>query len=344
VSLAPDQLHPRIAGYSVIDCEIKNRDILYLLVREDYTQRPGWHDSMQAPGEGRLAKRLLGLGVKSLDAPKMSVTHLTGLGQSMCGVAFAPEEKVVVLDSSTRGWSPAAGSSGFEGPIPPAREGGIHRGGLTRLKSFGSQLLACNSARQVFVRTAPGAWSLVGDAMPEPAEHTISFADFDGFGPDELYAVGDPGDVWHLSGGTWTRLKFPSDWGLSAVCCAGDGNVYVAAGKHLFRRQGSEWAMLASQAQTALPIKDLVWHENTLWATGNHGVWVLKNDCLVDADVPADIRSCAGNLAVRDGAMLLAGDGGAAMHWDGQWTLLFHDHAVRQWLASHRDEVWTPPK
>lgn len=343
MSVAAEHLTPRIAGFNVIDCEIKNRDILYLLVREDYTQRPGWAEGMQAPGEGRLSKRLIGLNLKNPDEKKWSAVHLNGLGRSFCGVAFDPEPKVVIADSSSKAWSPATGASGFEAPIPTAFEGGVKRGGFSKLRSFGGRLFACNTARQVFVRTAPGSWELVGSPMPEPDEHVISFEDFDGFASDDLYAVGEPGDVWHLSGTEWTRLKFPNGWGLSAVCCTGDGKVYVTGGSHVFRRDGDQWEKLASSIRMTIPIRDLVWFDGELLATSDYGVWTLKEDRLVEADLPSDIRVCAGNLAVRDGVLLLAGYGGAAFKRDGQWNVLFHDHAVREWFLENPGQVWKPP-
>ena len=37
MGIAPHLLNPRMAGFIVIDCEVKNRDVVYLLAREDYT-------------------------------------------------------------------------------------------------------------------------------------------------------------------------------------------------------------------------------------------------------------------------------------------------------------------
>ncbi len=344
MSLAIEHLKPRIAGFNVIDCEIKNRDVLYLLAREDYTQRPGWNESSDPPPEKSLAKRLIGIGLQLPDDKKFPVTHLTGMGRSLCGVAFQPEEKVVVIDSSSKAWSPAAGSSGMESPMATVAEGGLKRGGFSKVKSFGGRLFACTTARQVFVRHSPGVWEAVGEEMPEPDDHVLSFVDFDGFRADDLYAVGDPGDLWRLSSGRWNKLHFPSDCGISAVCCGGDGQVYLAAGNHVFRGWDDQWVQLKTTVQMSIPIKDMVWCDGQLLATSDHGLWTLKDDALVEADAPPGIKVCAGNLAQRDGVLLLAGYGGAAFKREGQWTEIFHDHEVREWFHTHRDQVWTPPR
>ncbi|NHZ42693.1 hypothetical protein [Massilia aquatica] len=56
------------------------------------------------------------------------------------------------------------------------------------------------------------------------------FQDIDGFSPEDIYAVGGKGDVWHVDGQQWTQLPFPSEMNLSSVCCAPDGVVYIGAG------------------------------------------------------------------------------------------------------------------
>ncbi len=343
MSIAIEQLRPRIAGFNVIDCEVKSREVLYLLAREDYTQHPGWHDMKDAPSEGHLAKRVLGIRLQGPDDRKWGHAHLTGLDTSRCAMAFAPEEKLVVVDSLSKAWSQTSGTNGFEARIPAQYEGGILRGGIKRLKSFGSELIAGNTARQIFKRKGAGQWELIGPPMPDTENNDISFDDFDQFNPDDMYAVGNPGDVWHFNGTDWRRCSFPSNWGLSAVCCAPDGNVYIAASTVIYRGLGNKWQRLRTKDQITLPIKDLAWYEGQLWATNDYGFWALQGDHLVPADVPSGVKVCSGNLAVRDGVMLLAGYGGAAFKRDGQWTEIFHDHEVRQWFENNRDKVWTPP-
>lgn len=344
MSISIEQLFPRIAGFNVIDCAIKNRDILYLLLREDYTQRPGWTDGRDPPAEASLLKRILSLNLKKPPGQHWGVGQIGGFGRSLCAVAHAPDEKVVVLDIASKSWTPTPGRDGFEDPIPSKFEGGVRLGGLSRARSFGGHLFAISTARQLFIRRQPGRWELVGDPLPMPEQHKLSFLDFDGFSAEDIYAVGDAGDVWHLQGTHWSRLPFPSDWGLSAVCCGGDGLVYVAAGNVIFRRRGDTWEKLKTAAQISLPIKDLVWYEGRLWATNDYGIWTLSDRSLIPADVPPAVNVCAGNLAVRDGVLLIAGYGGAAFKSNGRWTDIFNDHEVRAWLEGNRDKLWTLAK
>lgn len=344
MGIATDYLRPRMAGFNVIDCEVKNREVLYLLAREDYTQHRGWHDMKEPPPEGRLVKRVLGVRLQAPDANTWSAVNLKGMGMSCCALAATPEDKVAVVDIGSKSWVPKSSSPGFEPEILSRAEGGILRGAVTRARCFGGSVVIANTARQLFERPGPGAWQLIGPPMEKAVGQTTGFEDFDRFGPEDWYAVGGSGDIWHFDGTAWRQCRFPSNWGLSAVCCAGDGHVYVAAGTALYRGRGNDWERMGRPLAQTIPLKDLVWYEDRLWATSDYGLWVLDGkDQLVEAEVESGVRACAGNLAVRDGVMLLAGYGGAAYKQGGRWTELFSDGDVRAWFGHHRDEVWTPP-
>jgi hypothetical protein len=323
------------AGFNIIDCEVRTRSILCLLLRRDYTQDEGWSDSREPPPEGKLQKRLLFLQPENPEGRKWGVMRLDGLNRSRCALATKPTPKLVVIDSNAVAWAQDPNSNGFEPAIPPAFQGGLLSGAITRARSFGEHLLISTTARQVLRRLEPGVWDLVGPRMPyEFKSETISdygFHDFDQFSPTDLYAAGGAGDIWHFNGSIWRQCAFPTNWGLSAVCCAGDGQVYVAASVVIYRGQGDRWTRLKTKGpKMSIPIKDLVWYEDKLWATSDYGIWTLEGDTLVEADLPSEVKVCAGNLAVRDGVMLLAGYGGAAFRRDGQWTVIFHDYELRE--------------
>ncbi|WP_431264887.1 hypothetical protein ACQ859_05365 [Roseateles chitinivorans] len=340
MSFHPDQLNPRLGGYEVIDCEIKDRGVLYLLMREDVDQMEVHRRGRGGPPEGRMAKRLIGLRLDEPERP-VGVAHVAGLGTSHCAMAFAPEGKVAIVDSDSKVWMQSDGGSPFQPRLPFKSEGGVLTGGLSRVRSFGAELIACTTSRQMLVRRGPGDWQFLGDPIPDPGDRAMSFEDFDRFAADDLYAVGAPGDVWHFNGTVWRRCRFPSDWGLSAVCCGGDGNVYIAAGHTIFRGQGDRWERLRTRGTIALPIQDLVWYEDRLWAATHVGLFVLDGDTLRKADeVPNQIYGH--HLAVRDGVMLMGSPYGAAFRRDGEWTQIFSQYDTRTWYAENKDQAWKP--
>ncbi len=345
MSIASEHLLPRMAGFNVIDCEVKDKDTLYLLGREDYTQRNGWGELQEAPPERRLPKRIFVVRLGNPDDKKWGHMHLTGMDTSKCAMCFAPEEKLVVVDADAKVWVQNPKTNGFEAGIAYKVDGGMLVGDMNRAKSFGGELLLGGTQRQLFRRNGPSDWALIGPPIEvsEAEFRDCGFHDFDQFSDSDLYAAGGSGDVWHFNGTKWRQCKFPTDWGVSALKCAPDGHVYIAAGNLIYRGSGDRWQKLQSKASITLPLRDLVWYEGTLWTTNDYGVWTLKDEALVEADLPSGVKVCSGNLATRDGVLLLAGHGGASFKRDGQWTEIFHDHEVREWLETNRDKVWTPP-
>jgi len=191
--------------------------------------------------------------------------------------------------------------------------------------------------RALFERERIGTWRLIGSELPYTYSPSTTldfgFEDFDAFSPTDMVAVGGAGDVWEFNGQTWRQCAFPTNWGLSAVCCGGDGQVYICAGGGtIYRSRGDRWTRVA-EADFALAFKDMVWYEDQLWCTSDYGLWTFDGKALREADVPSGVKICAGNLATRDGVLLVAGYGGAAFKRDGEWTVIFHDYALRE-LAS----------
>ncbi|WP_431259477.1 hypothetical protein ACQ86G_04275 [Roseateles chitinivorans] len=104
---------------------------------------------------------------------------------------------------------------------------------------------------------------------------------------------------------------------------------------------GDRWERLRTRGTIALPIQDLVWYEDRLWAATHVGLFVLDGDTLRKADeVPNQIYGH--HLAVRDGVMLMGSPYGAAFRRDGEWTQIFSQYDTRTWYAENKDQAWKP--
>jgi hypothetical protein len=322
------------AGFNIIDCSVADRSLMHLLLRRDYTQDAGWNDMTDPPAEGRLQKRVLALRPDSTDPARWGVIRLDGLDRCELGMAFEPERKLVVVDIDSKAWSNNPPHDGFEPPMKSLFEGGLLRGGLRRIRSFGGPLMACTGGRGVFTRTAAGVWEPLGTPPPYVFDSAtlgdFGFEDFDRFSATDWYAGGGLSDLWHFDGERWRQCAFPSNQGIFALCCGGDGEVYISAGGgSIWRGRRDRWTCVHDGSET-IPIEDLVWHEGRLWASSDYGLWALGDGGLLPAEVPPAVKLCAGNLAARDGVLLVAGYGGAAYQRDGQWQVVFHDHELRQ--------------
>lgn len=332
--IATEHLSKHLAGFNVIDCEVCDRLQFYLLARLDYTQNRGVHRLKGSPAEGRLQKRVLVLRLDNPDDKKWGVARLDGLDTSCCSMAFAPEKKLLVVDSMSKAWAQHSNTNGFEVPIRSVMEGGELGGAVMRAKSFGAEVMICTLGRQLFQRLGVGAWERIGPIVPYKFQLSTSgdfgFEDFDRFSETDWYAAGGLSDVWQFDGSDWRQCAFPSNQGLFAVCCAGDGEVYLSVGAgSIYRGKGDRWKRI-HEGQLSIPIKDLVWYEGQVWGTSDYGLWTVRDGVFAEADVPPAVKVCAGNLATRDGVLLVAGYGGAAFKRDGQWTTIFHDHELRQ--------------
>lgn len=103
------------------------------------------------------------------------------------------------------------------------------RGPLRHLATIGDQLYACGADMQVFHRTAPGTWQEIGpDAAMRENFKANHLEQIDGFAPNDLYAAGRAGIVWHYNGETWTAIQTENKLNYYAVNCAADDKVYLS--------------------------------------------------------------------------------------------------------------------
>lgn len=295
-------------------------------MREDYTQWDHWSEPDEAPQEHDLKKRVLSLVIDRPDERKWGCAEATGYGSGVLGMAYEPAVKPIVV-SGRHVWVPG---TGFEGEIELAKNGGPASGSVTRIKSFGKECIASQHGRGMMVRVGESDWRRIGEVMPykftvDTAGHE-GFDDFDLFNMHDIYSVGGHGDIWHYDGNHWRQIDFPNNGGLTAVCCAGDDYVYIAAGGgSIYRGRKNDWE-LVHRDNMVLPYKDIVWFEDKLWCTNDYGVWCLDEGRFAEADVSSEVKVCAGNLSVRDDVLLVGGYGGAAYNKAGDWQIIFHNN------------------
>lgn len=307
-------------GYHVIDCVVRDRNILY------WTLLSSYDDARSPPPDEQRTTSIVSC---FLDEPDdaWGWTRMSGMRDLHAGVSLKPQERFVGVDLAGQVYVIGGGENHLESPIPNGLDQ-PRRGAVTRLKTLFGHLYASGGLRSLCRREGPQHWAAVGGNPPPPSEQEVDdrvagFDDFDAFAPDDFYCVGDRGNVWHYDGAQWRRIDFPSNMKLESVCCGGDGRVYIGAQSgNLWRGRGDRWELF-HEDQLTLPFKDLVWFADTLWATSDFGLWCLQEGQLVKAQVPIEISNCSGNLSIGDGIMLLAGEFGSALHDGRQWRLLF---------------------
>lgn len=183
--------------------------------------------------------------------------------------------------------------------------------------------------RSVCKRIAPGKWENLADrrSLPKPERNQFGrsnqgFNVIAGFSAADIYAGGGEGDLWHYNGEKWSQCPVPTNMYIETICCAGDGYVYVGLQSgSIMQGRTNQWKLIHKGTMT-LPFQDMAWFQGKVWCTSDYGTWTIENGNLTDPLLPAEIRSCSGNLSVNDGVMLLAGMYGASVFDGVKWVSL----------------------
>ncbi len=310
------KLNEHFAGYLIVDCVVQNVSRFYVVAKKVFRDEKGVV-LVEQPDDGD--KRIVRVDV-SEDSPQFAKSELFNYDWPIFCEMTYPEDRIVIVDSDAK---PFVGGPGSLPQIPAAFEGGPIHGAVTRVRPIGdSHVHLITSARDVLIRKAEQQWARVGPDFPR-ADDVEFFEDFDGFSTEEIYTVGGSGGVFKFDGKRWAQLEFPTNLGVTSVCCGGDGNVYVgSAGGKIYRGKDHEWELIHDD-DLALPYRDMVWHDDCLWCCNDSGLWKFKDGKPVD-DVPSKAKVCCGHLSSRGGMLLTAGFGGAAwLDADGEWNVLF---------------------
>ena len=186
---------------------------------------------------------------------------------------------------------------------------------LRKLVRIAGRAHALGMYRDVFALADDGRWVRVDEGLPELQRGAgridefldVGFEDLDGFGPDDLYAVGGRGDVWRYDGRGWYPLDFPTNWPLFTVCCGGDGSVYISGeGGHLWRGREHEWEQIHA-GDAPLPYNDSAWFDDGLWLISDDHLDRLVDGELRHAMHDEHLVFAAGHLDTHDGVLLVAG-------------------------------------
>lgn len=304
------------SGFTLTGCAVRSREIFYFITLSE--------DDSDGPDCDRLTRVNVCFAAKPMEERWRLITY-RGMSRFQATVAPLPIVQLVGADLGGQVASFGSGTKAHESPIPCGPQGPI-RGGVRRLRTIEGKVHVSSGYRGLARRDGISEWVSLCDKLefvPTDGPSVYGFEDFDAFSADDIYCAGGKGDVWHRSDKGWTQLDFPSKQGLSAVCCGGDGFVYIGGdGGSVWKGRNNDWRLIHSDNMT-LPFNDMVWYLDRVYCTSDYGLWEIKGDRLSQASVPDDIKVCSGNLDVADGVMLLAGVYGAALLEGNVWKHIY---------------------
>lgn len=330
MSIMADEYAANLQGFAVVDCVVRSRRILYFVARE---KRFDADDSLP---DHAAAKRVVVCIRDKPEGKRWSHGRLQGMAELFGGSSERPVGQFVGVDAEGDVYVLGSGAHRMEEKIP-AGPTGPRRGRVRRVRQIDGEAYVVSSKRGLARRVGPEQWQSLCppiERMPtsrgEEYEMTRDwgFEDADGYSVDDLYAVGGRADLWHLDADSWRQIRLDVPLRFESVCCGGDGVVYIGAQSGvLLAGRGDRWQLL-DEGSSRLPYHDLVWHDGSLYGANVRGLWQLHDGRMRPVELPAEVADCCGHLCAREGALLMAGEGGAAVFEDGTWSPLFRaaDH------------------
>jgi len=191
-----------------------------------------------------------------------------------------------------------------------------------RVKTIDGYAYSVGGQRQIYKREDLGKWVKVVELPGHKEVSRVGFSDMDAFSPNDMYAVGGHGDVWHFDGVRWQQMGFPSNVQLATVTCAGDGNVYISGeGGSLWIGKKSTWARIY-QGSASVLWNDVVWFDGKLWLASDYQLRQWNGRELVVVEYEGEVVPIYGHMDARDGLLAVASPM-SVMAFDGRtWRTL----------------------
>ena len=194
-------------------------------------------------------------------------------------------------------------------------------GYLSQIRVIDGELFVCGYRRQVY-RQQDGGWELISrDILDNRKKGPWNgFEAIDGHSRNDLYAVGDEGEIWHFNGSEWQRCDSPTNQNLADVRCC-DGKVWVCGdGGIILCGDRNGWEILWSTPDPAEQWWGIDCFMDETYVAGSLFLGKLQDGEIVAVDTGVQGTITAQTLQVKDGILWSIG----ARHilsFDGKrWT------------------------
>ena len=234
--------------------------------------------------------------VIGIDQGRWGDTATTDWDSTAIAVAKKPSEKLVFVGQDGDVSTYVGGTSTPE-VIKPAPKM------IRNAKTVEGYVIACGMLRQVYKRVGEGEWKNISASSPKAGEK-VGFEAIDGYSGNELYAAGWNGEIWEYDGREWANRVSPTNVILTAVCCAGDGVVYVSGQQGvMIKGRHDRWESIEWEENVDVDIWDLCWFNEKLHVATMTNLFTLEGNQLVSVDFGGvGIPSCY-SLTQAEGVM-----------------------------------------
>jgi hypothetical protein len=190
-----------------------------------------------------------------------------------------------------------------EETIDDSTTGTRARGPMRDIRVIGDTVYATGMGRQVYRRDGDNSWTRIDDGVAAPlGEIAVSgFSSIHGSGPDDLWAVGMLGEIWHRGPKGWTRHDSPTNLLLHRVVVVSASEAYATGQKGLVLKfDGAGWQTAACDDKLG-NLWGAEWFAGALYVSSERGIYRLGDGALEPVEVPT--ATSFGHLDARDGVM-----------------------------------------
>lgn len=298
VYLSKEIWEAHIKGWYITDCAVRSHSILYLCLRQDLPE-----EQLALAWDHDIPTRLFVLNLANPEAP-FGARTLEGYNRPRVGVALKPLAQGLLVARNNDGQVSVLGG-GRKFPDEFINPGKVPM--TFRVKTIDGLAYSIGGGRSIYKRIDLDNWVKIDAGFPKvDASSAQGFDDMDAFSPDDMYAVGGHGDVWHFNGNTWKQMDFPSSVRLATVTCAGDGNVYISGeGGRLWVGRESTWTSIYKGGSSIL-WNDVAWFGGQLWLSSDYQFCIWNGKELVRVTHKGKSVAAGGHMDVRDGLLGIA--------------------------------------
>lgn len=247
-----------------------------------------------------------------------SLTHLAQPGSADAGWWLLGKRGEVV---ACNGEAPRIECISTGGTGNPEKKFGY----LSQIRVIDGALFICGYRRQVYRRDG-AEWHLLSDSILDRRAKGpwTGFTSIDGFARNDVYAVGDDGEIWHFDGATWKQCESPTDQTLAEVRCV-DGKVWICGdGGLVLCGDKNGWHVVWDKKEPSENWWSLERFMGRLHLAGNEFLGVLEDGQVSEVDVGLKDSVTTMALHARDGVLWAFGEEDI-LSWDGgSW---------REWVA-----------
>ena len=182
-------------------------------------------------------------------------------------------------------------------------------GYLSQIRPIGGQLFVCGYRRQVYKRGG-GNWKLISKDILDDRKNGPwnGFESIDGFSNDDIYAVGDEGEIWHFDGRNWNQCPSPTNQNLADVRCI-NGEVWTCGdGGVILRGNKDGWDVVWGDEDPSENWWSLESFQGHIYIAGNDFLGFLDDGDIAEVDVGIKEKITTQTLHHKEGILWSIGE------------------------------------